>query len=45
MKKLDWLITGVTAVGSPVSAKEEVFGSSFAYFANLGPFCGQGAIL
>ena len=46
--KIEWLVTDVTAVGSPVRAENTIFWSILAeriFFANSGRICGRGGIL
>ena len=46
--KIKWLVTVVTAVGSPDRAEQATyFGDDFGseFFANLGLICGPGACL
>ena len=41
---IDWLITDVTAVGSPIGTESEVFWATFDIFlVVLRHFCGPGA--
>ena len=45
--KLEWLVTNVTAVGSPDRAERAIFGVILAgrFLANSGRIFGQGATL
>ena len=46
LRKLEWLVTDVTAVGSPDRAERGILGDGFGPFlANSGHFCGRGASL
>ena len=45
LMKIDWLVSNVTSVGSPVSAERDIFGGNLAFLASSGRFCGRGATL
>ena len=42
---MEWLVTDVTAVGSPDRAGRAILGCDFGweFFVNLGRICGRGA--
>ena len=42
--EIEWLVTKITAVGSPDRAERAILGVG-VFLANLGHFCSQGAIL
>ena len=43
--KIEWLVTNVTAVGSPARAERDFFGTILDFFASSGGYCGRGGTL
>ena len=44
-RKVEWLITNITAVGSPAGAETVSWGDFGCFLANSGSFCAQRAML